>query len=192
MIILCFSKNVLSNNEPELKSHFGIGLELSSWKPSTLDLKPTSLIKGIPGTSLNYGIVVVIRWFGDSALRTSFLEWTQSDLQDRTDVEMVRLRPLCLDLKNNIIRNTDLSPYVSYGVLFIWAAEKAIGVKNFPEGKSQFGYGASVGAGLDFKLSKHWTSGIEYQYWYAKLPNSIGLTDDYSGPKISLKVIFFF
>jgi opacity protein-like surface antigen len=169
-----------------------IGVEAASYKPSILDEKPTSVFEGVPGSSLSYGVFFVSPWVGNYALRVAVLQWFQSDLYDKCDVQKIRLRPVAIDLKNRILGGTTLSPYVSYGILFIWAAEKPVGAKNFVEEKSQFGYGASVGAGLDLALISRWSLGVEFQYWYAKLSNTIGLTDDYSGPKISAKLYFMF
>lgn len=173
-------------------NHLSIGIEVASWKPSILDNKPTAIFDGVPGASPSYGAFFVSPWLANLALRVAVLQWFQSNIQNICDVQKVRLRPLSIDLKNRILGGTRLSPFVSYGILFIWANEKPIGAKNFDEEKSQFGYGASVGAGMDLIISRRWALGVEFQYLYAKLANTIGLTDDYSGPKISAKVYYMF
>jgi len=190
--IFILGTTAISKPGSEHANHLSIGIEIASWKPSVLDEKPTALFEGVPGATPGYGAFFVSPWLGNLALRVAIMQWCQSDIRQKADVERVRLRPLSVDLKNRILGGTALSPYVCYGALFIWAAERPEGTKKFAEDKSQFGYGGSVGAGLDVVFSRRWALGLEFQYLYVKLANHVGLTDDYSGPKISAKIFYMF
>lgn len=192
LLLMAFSATVFADSNNDHSDHLSIGLTIASWKPTTLDEKPIAIFKGVPGASPSYGLFFVTPWLGNLAIRVAVSEWHQNNLQDKCSVEEVRLRPLSIDLKNRILGGTKLSPYVSYGALFVWAAEKPIGAENFAEDKSQFGYGGSVGAGIDLFFSEHWALGVEYQYLYARFANPIGLTDDYRGPNISAKLFYIF
>ena len=192
ILMLFIGANIVIAGKEGQTNHPSIGIKVGSWKPSTLDEKPTAVFEGVKGATPSHGVFFISPWLGDLALRVAASQWYQSDIQDACDAQKVRLRPVSLVLENRILGGTTLSPFVSYGILFLWAAEKPADAKEFLEDKSQFGYGVSIGAGMDLMFSKHWAIGLEFQYYYAKLPNTIGLTDDYSGPEISTRVYYTF
>lgn len=168
-----------------------IGIDAGNWKPSALDAAPENPLRRVDGASYYIGLTGTTPSIGGFAVRFSVLQWQQSDLAGRTNKESVTLRLFSASLKNSIIPDSPLTPFVTFGLGTIWSRE----VPALSKGKvplDRAGVGIDVGAGLDFLVRKNWALALEYHYIYAKFAKVVGLTDNYSGPKISLALNFLF
>ncbi len=190
LILLFFSLAFAHAKENLAKA--GIGLEYGNWKPSTLDSNPGDPFNNVRGAAPYRGITFVTPSFKNYSLRFSILQWQQKDLADRTTKESVTLRHFSADIKNLIIAESKIVPYVSYGISAIWSREVPVGSDHEKIPLDRAGYGVNVGAGVDLQVLEHWAVATEYQYMYAKFAKKVGLTDNYSGPKISFKVMYLF
>jgi len=178
--------------EKENLAKMGLGLEYGNWKPGTLDDNPGNPFKNVRGAAPYCGLTFVTPSFKNYSLRFSILQWQQKHLGDRTNKESVTLRHFSAEIKNLIIAESKIVPYVSYGISAIWSREVPVGSEREKIPLDRAGYGVNVGAGVDLQVLEHWAIAAEYQYMYAKFTKKVGLTDNYSGPKISFKVMCLF
>ncbi len=179
----------------EKSSYFargGLGIEIGVWKPSSLDGNPSKPFKNVKGADPYWGISFVTPSFASFALRVTLIQWQQNLTGTSSRLESVTLRHLSLDLKNQIVSQAWISPYACYGLAAIWSREQPTNVEDNKVPLDRAGYGVNVGAGLDVQILKHWAFAIEYQYLYAVFEKKVGLTDNYSGPKVSCKVMYLF
>lgn len=170
-------------------SRASVGIEYGIWKPSSLDDYASQPLKNIDGAEPYWGLTAVLPPFKSHALRLSIMQWQQNDLPE-VGLASVTLRHLSADLKYVVLPQTNISPYASYGVAAIWSRERPVGSEDKKIPLDRAGWGLNLGAGIDFQLHQRWALGIEYQYLYAMFPKRVGLTDNYSGPKLAARLLF--
>lgn len=183
LVTLSFSKGQLA--------HANIGLDYGVWKPSSLDAYPNQPTKTVDGSDPYLGIFFTSPMIKSHALRISLMQWQQRDLPE-IDLASVTLRTLSFDMKYLVLPENNLSPYVSYGVAAIWSREESNAVQSEKVPLDRAGWGFNLGAGIDVIIGQHIGFGAEYQYSYAVFSKRVGLTDNYSGPKIAAKLFFIF
>ncbi len=191
VIILFINNNSIAQN----KNYFergNIGAEYGIWKPSTLDAQQTKPFKNIKGAGPYYGVSVTSPALQSYALRISYNYWKQKGLEERANLNYVSLRHLSIELKNYILTQSRICPYVNYGIAAIWSREVPVGSDKEKIPLDRAGFGINVGAGVNIYLFSKWAIAIEYFYLYARFAEKVGLTDNYSGPKLSFKLNFLF
>ncbi|RQW07751.1 hypothetical protein EH222_06635 [candidate division KSB1 bacterium] len=186
----CLALATLSPAKGQL-TRANIGLDYGVWKPSALDAYPNQPIKNVDGAAPYLGFAFTAPRFKGHAIRLSLMQWQQRDLVE-IDLESVTLRHLSVDLKYLVLPDYKISPYVSYGVAAIWSREQPHGSSAEKIPLDRAGWGFNLGAGIDFLLMTHAGMGVEYQYSYAVFAKRVGLTDNYSGPKIAIKLFYLF
>ena len=189
LLICLFSHNLLAQDR---LASANIGVEVGNWKPSTLDAEQGNPFKLVEGAHLYFGINGSTPAIGGYALRFGIFQWQQDGLENRTNKESITLRHFSTGIKNSILPNSPITPYVSLGIAAIWSREVPAEFKGEKIPLDRAGIGIDVGAGLDFLVQNRWAVALEYQYVYAKFAKSVGQTDNYSGPKISLKLLYLF
>ncbi|HNW58492.1 MAG TPA: hypothetical protein PKI62_02305 [bacterium] len=169
-----------------------LSLQVGVWKPSVLDVEPSKPFKPVPGTTWSRGISLCTPEVGGFALRVSGWQWQQEfALMDLAG--QVTLRHLALDLKYHLLGTSPVSPFVSYGAAAVYGRETtAAWLGGADSGWEYRGYALNMGAGIDFRLLRHWGLASEYQYLYADFDESIGMTSRYSGPKVTFKLLYLF
>lgn len=168
-----------------------LGIEYGIWKPSALDAYPNQPLKSVDGSDPIIGVSFTSPLLKSHALQVSLTQWQQRQLK-QIDLESVTLRNLSFDLKYLLLPDYKISPYVSYGIAAIWSREQPSGSTSRDIPLDRAGWGFNLGAGIDFLLGRHLSLGMEYQYSYAVFAKKVGLTDNYSGPKIAAKLAFIF
>jgi hypothetical protein len=179
----------LAKGEAKAFTNGSVNVEIGIWKPSSIDDNPTKPFKNIAGAQKTYGFAVMSPSWANLAIRLSLFQWQQKNLSQA--FESVTLRHLSFDIKYSIVNNLKLSPFVTYGGAAIFGRERGTG-SAVQSVFSHVGTGFNLGAGIDLLLMQHWGLGVEYQYLYAKMKQKIGLTDNYNGPKFSLKLLYLF
>lgn len=169
-----------------------ISLEYGVWKPGTLDENPSSPFENVPGAKPYKGASLVTPSLGSFSLLLSYMVWKQDGLESRTALDYVSLQQLAVGVKNYILTQSRICPYVNYGFAVIWSHEDPVGPNPEKVKLDQAGYGFNVGAGVNVYLISHWAIAAEYSYVYARLDSKVGLTDNYSGPKLSCKLLYLF
>lgn len=175
----------------DLCAQTNIAIDYGIWKPSELDKYPTQPLKNIDGAKFYWGLSFTSPIIKGHSARLSLMQWSQYDLYE-IELESVTLRQLAFDLKYIILPHYVISPYASYGAVAIWSRESTNEEQDQKIPLDRAGWGFNVGAGIDFLLCRHLAIGAEYQYLYAVFPKRVGLTENYSGPKISLKLLYIF
>ncbi len=170
---------------PSLSVDYGI------WKPTQLDDEPSKPFQNVDGASYYPGGSVSAPFLGDQLLRLSYFQWKQSGLE-KINLEYVHLRHLTLDVKYMMLPEVGICPFVSYGVAGIWSRQQPLNQEDEQAPLDRAGLGFDLGAGIDFKLSNHLALSVEYLFMYAMLSHKVGYTDNYSGPRLSGKLMLLF
>ncbi len=168
-----------------------ISVDYGIWKPSSLDNFPTQPLKNVEGASYYHGLSFMAKLFATHALRFSVFQWQQENLQD-INLQSVTIRHLSCSLFHIILPESRLSPYVNYGVAAIWSRETPTGTNSRQVPLHRAGWGFDVGAGLNWRFHQHFALSAEYQFLYAMFNNKVGRTDNYSGPKLSARILYLF
>lgn len=171
--------------QPSLSVDYGI------WKPTQLDEEPSKPFKNVDGASNYIGGSLSVPFLGDQVLRLSYFQWKQTDL-DKIALEYVHLRHLTMDVKYMMLPDVGICPFVSYGVAGIWSRQQPLNQEDEQASLDRAGLGFDLGAGIDFRLSNHLALSVEYLFMYAMLSHKVGYTDNYSGPRLSGKLMLLF
>lgn len=188
--------NPLSTLTAKDSKYFGktaLGLEIGTLKPNSLKADKSALPFGVEGASPFVIAFITSPQLGDWTLRASFGYWAQANIQHHEQLHSANLVMFMLDLKERILSESRLTPFVSYGVSFSLGSESAVN-KKFRKLTSDYetGYGVNVGAGFDLYIYKNWALTMEFCYHYIVFNRTVGLTDDYSGPKINAGFFYTF
>ena len=174
-------------------THASVGILAGIWKPSALDQYPSRPLQLVEGSYPTAGLVFMSPAVHSYAIRVSVFQWMQKHREEQTSLESVTLRHLSFDLVNFIITQSRISPIISLGPVIIWSREVP---RDSPKDDKipldRAGYGINIGTGLEIQMSAHSGAVFEYQYSYCKFAKKVGLTDNYSGPHLSLKLFFMF
>jgi len=171
---------------------FGVGLEVAQWIPSSLNSNPDIVslkeIKNKP-----YLGVMLLKTLGyDFTFRGSAGIWKYFEEEPMADNKYVHIVSFLFDLKYTLLGDVFIQPYVSYGAgLFIGFNGKNRTLFNL-NGESEMGTGFNVGTGFDFHLMKKMFLELEFRYHYIKFDKHLVFTDNYSGPKVSVAVLYYF
>ena len=168
-----------------------VSCEIGLWKPSSIDQYPSKPFKNINGVDMTKGLGVTSPSLYNLAVKLGYFYWKQQYQPESDSRQDVSIRHLSVDVKYMIVNSPRINPFATYGLAFIWGKEVSLTQSDH----SSFSYlatGFNVGAGLDFLLLRHVGIGLEYQYLYANLKKRVGQTDNYSGPKFSLKFLYIF
>ncbi len=169
-----------------------LSTEIGIYKPYSIDANPSKPFKNVQGAKPFAGIAFQSPMWKSTAFRVTIFQWQQENVIKNNSLETVTLRHLSCDLKNYIINQYRISPFTTYGLALIWSREAPTISTGQKVPLDRAGYGVNVGAGVDFQIATHWGFSAEYQYLYAKFEKVVGLTDNYSGPKLSFKIVYIF
>ncbi|MDZ7261717.1 MAG: hypothetical protein ONB05_06395, partial [candidate division KSB1 bacterium] len=193
LLLLCLYHVKLSAQESNFFGRTSIGLELGSWKPNTLTDEATVSPFGVPSATPFLGLFILSPAIQSWIFRATFGFWAQNNIKSLAPIQSVTIYTFMLDLKNPLLPQSRLSPFVSYGAtVYLGSENESQSSKAKLSKEKQTGYGANVGAGFEIMLGRHWVIGMEFCYHYALFRQVLGLTKDYSGPKITLAVYYSF
>ena len=164
----------------------GMGIQMSIWKPTSLDSRPSEPFHLVKGSKMAKSLFYFSPMWQGISLRLQTMQW---QIEFESSPDKAHLRFLTLDVKQQIVTQARISPFLIGGVSMIWGKEQS---PDQNPGFDQMGTGLQVGAGVDFFLSNHLGLAIEYQYVYAKLLQPLGPTDNYTGPNLGAKLFITF
>ena len=170
-----------------------IGFELGQWVPSSLNSEPDlALLKEVKNKPY-LGIMLLKPLKYDFSFRCNAGIWKYYEEEPTANNKCVRIVSFLFDLKYTLLTDVFIQPYVSYGAgLFLgFDGKKTNPLLNF-KGESEMGIGFNFGTGFDFQVTKKITLELEFRYHYVKFNNLVVFTDNYSGPKVSIAVLYFF
>lgn len=193
LFVLLLSPFARADSEQNQFKKPGIGFEIGSWKPNQLKNESSVSPFGVSGSSPFFRLSFTSPEIEDWTFRFSGGYWSQTEIEDVPNVGSISILLFMLDLKQRVVPQARITPFVSYGISFFVGNESRSPKKRYPDSDNpEVGYGANVGAGFDILLVKHWALTIEFCYHYVRFNRDIGRTDDYSGPKISAGFIYLF
>jgi len=158
----------------------GLGMQAAIWKPSSLDHEPSRPFRAIPGSGISYGLVAQSPEWQSFSLQLSAWKWQQTQGSEES---VVTLWHLSCDIKNSLLNQTRLRPYATYGFAAVMG-------KPSNGTLQRDGLSINLGAGVEYTPFTRTSLAFEYQYLYLLLDRNIGLSDDLSGPKLTLKFIY--
>jgi len=192
VIDFLISSKILAQSESK-RVKFGLGLEFGSWRPNDLsgDVTITPLKK--TGKHPYVGIIILKPWRWGMTFRSTFGYWRYCNDEPSPENMTVEIGSILVDLKYLILSDVILMPYVSYGIGWFFGAETQSNKSLFANSKQfELGIGINVGTGFDFNITKKLNLAMEFRYHYVKFNRVVAFTDNYSGPKISLGIIYQF
>lgn len=166
-------------------NRLSIGFEYGTWEPIKLRNSDDPLKLSIKGENAYAGISVIAPLHGQLHLRLSLTRFQHSEEPQAN--KTLTLYPALFDLKYSLVSESKLSPYVSYGVMVSFGRDNEASEVSIDR---ELGYGLNLGTGFDLLLLEHLALGVEFRYHYLKYNNTYVFTDDYSGPKINLGLLF--
>ncbi len=176
------------------EEHFtrgNVAFDYGVWKPSALDQNSSKPFDNIKGADNYMGVSLTSPSIKSYAIRLAFMYWKQNELED-IELDYVSLRHLSVELKNYILTQSRICPFVNYGIAGIWSRQVPMGADNSNIPLDRAGFGFNVGTGVNLYLFSRFAFTAEYAYLYAKFSQKVGETDNYSGPKLSFKLNFLF
>ena len=182
-----------SSKEKIKQPKLGIGIELGQWVPSSLKPEPNlASLKEVKNKPY-LGIILLKSLKYDFSVRCNAGIWKYYEEQPMDSNRCVRIVTFLFDVKYTLLSEVLVQPYVSYGAGFFFGfdGEKINPLLNF-KGKSEMTIGFNVGTGFDFQVTKRITLEMEFRYHYVKFNKLVVFTDNYSGPKISIAMLYFF
>ncbi len=159
---------------------------MSIWKPTSLDNRPSEPFHLVKGSDMAKSLFFLSPMWQGIALRLQTMQW---QIEFEPSPNKASLRILTLDIKQQIVTQARISPFLIGGASLIWGKEKS---PDHNPGFNHLGSGLQVGAGVDFFLSNTLGLALEYQYVYAKLLQPLGPTDNYTGPNLGAKLFITF
>jgi len=172
-------------------SKFHIGLGYGLWKPTALDDNPSKPFKNVTGAEPYISASMGFSTFDDHIIRFDYFEWSQQGL-DELLLHSITLRVLSADFQYILIPDTPISPFVTYGVSAVWSSESPFTEPETPTPPDRAGIGFDVGAGFLMYLSGQFALSAEYKFLYAIFSKDVGYTNNYSGPNLSIKFLYYF
>lgn len=174
-------------------SQFGIGLEIGHWRPNDLsnDVTLTPLKESRKHPYI--GVMFLKPWRWGMTFRSSVGYWRYCNDEPASEKMAVEIASILVDLKYLILSDVILMPYVSYGIGWFFGAEAQPKASIFKNSDAlELGIGINVGTGFDFNITKKLMLAMEFRYHYVKFKRVVAFTENYSGPKISLEIIYLF
>ena len=171
---------------------FSLAFEIGNWQPHSLNDEPRFNTFGAAGATPYYGLTFSTPLMSELELRLSIGYWSLRDLEKTETVHSLTLHPICMDLKYRLVPDYRLSAYVMYGGGIYWGIENDTTPLNTKLHKARGGWGISLGAGFDLSITKKFGVGMSFQYHMVQFKEQLGGVDDFSGPKITLMVFYFF
>lgn len=181
---------------PQKKSkqaRFGLGIEYGRWFPNNLNIKPNLSSMKQVNDNPYIGISLSKPWRFGLSFRSTIGYWKYYKEQPSEMNEGVKIISILFDVKYSLLTDVLLQPYVSYGVgsFLAYVSDKDnyfFELNNL----SEMGFGINIGAGFNFQLFKKLSLALEFRYHYVRFNQVILFTDNYSGPKVNLAVIYLF
>lgn len=170
----------------------GLGLEVANWQPHSLNDNPSFTDFGAAGATPFYAISLTIPIKDDLGFRLSAGYWSLHELEETDHVHSLTLHPLCLDLKYWLIPDYRLSAFVMYGGGVYWGVENETDPFGDRLHTAVAGWGANLGAGIDFALSRGVGISLLFQYHIVRFKEELGGVDDFSGPKVGAVLHWYF
>ncbi len=175
------------------KPKFGIGLELGQWVPSSLNSDPelASLESVQNKPYLAFTFLKPLKY--DFAFRSSAGIWKYFEEDTAANNGCVRIVSFLFDVKYTLLSEVFVQPFVSYGagMFFGFNGDSDKTLFNI-SGESEMNVGFNVGAGFDFHFTDKISLELEFRYHYIKYNKVVVYTDNFSGPKVNIAVLYFF
>ncbi len=190
-LIPCYSG--IAQNDSASSHKFGLGMEIGDWRPNNLSDNVTFT----PLKNSKYhpyvGVMLLKPWRWGMTFRSSLGYWKYCNNEPLPQKKTIKIGSILLDLKYSILSDVMLMPYVSYGMGWFFGNESRSSRTFFNNAEGlELGIGINVGTGFDFKVTPKLNLAVEFRYHYVKFKRVVAFTDNYSGPKISIGIIYLF
>ncbi len=185
--------NGIAQTKPGSSEKFGVGFEIGNWSPNDLSDNGTLLQTKMTQKYPYWGIMLLKPWRWGMTFRSSLGYWKYSSDKSLPAKKTIEIASILLDLKYDILSDVLLLPYVSYGMGWFFGNDLQPH-RSFINNREnlELGIGINVGTGFDLKFSQKFNLAAEFRYHYVKFKRVVVFTDNYSGPKISLEMIYLF
>jgi hypothetical protein len=191
LLFLILANSVAAQKKSVSPEKFGLGLEIGNWRPNDLgeDVTFMPLKKIHP----YLGLMLLKPWRWGMTFRSCLGYWKYCNDESLPTTKTIEIGSILIDLKYAILSDVILMPYVSYGMGWFFGNELKSNKSFFNNRERlELGIGINVGTGFDFKFTRKLNLAIEFRYHYVKFKRVVAFTDNYSGPKITIGMIYLF
>ncbi|HDQ44774.1 MAG TPA: hypothetical protein ENN17_04630 [bacterium] len=165
-----------------------LGIEIGNWQPHSLNDDPQFNTFGAAGATPSYGVNLSLPVGEYLGLRIAAGYWALYDLNETEAVHKLSLHSLCLDLKMLLVPDNRVSAFVMYGGGVYWGTENETTPFGSKLSSARPGWGANLGAGVDFALFRQMGVGLLFQYHFVRFETPLGGVTDFSGPKVGIGI----
>ncbi|RKY77877.1 hypothetical protein DRQ00_06230 [candidate division KSB1 bacterium] len=174
-----------------------LGILYGQWQPLNLTTQTTaSLFQGIADTSPYFALFFNTHIAKGIYLQQTIGFWNQKKVKILW-IQSVLIIPFYLNIKHRLVEKSPLSPFVSYG------AGLLLGIENHQTGTipttntettqaTQLGFEFNISTGIDVTICRHLGLNLSFCYCYAKFPQKLGETDDYTGSRATVGIFYVF
>lgn len=182
-----------TQNKSASSDKFGLGLEIGNWRPNDLSDDVSFSLLNNSKNHPYVGMMLLKPWRWGMTFRSSLGYWKYCNNEPSPGKKTIEIGSILLDLKYAILSDVMLMPYVSYGIGWFFGNETKSNHSFFNSAEGlELGIGINVGTGFDFKFTRKFNLAMEFRYHYVKFKRVVAFTDNYSGPKISIGMIYLF
>jgi len=169
-----------------------LSLEIGNWQPNTLNNEPSFDTFGKAGATPYVGLAFYLPVVGNLGVKLSAAYWSLRDVEEVEKVHSLVIHPVRLILKYWLVPDSFLSAYVLYGGGVYWGVENETTPLGPKITKARAGWGGDLGAGFDIALARKCGLGISCTYSYVTFKEELAGVEDFSGPKISAVLYYYF
>lgn len=176
-----------------LQPRLGLGFEIGTWRPTELNTDMSlSILKGTAEHPY-IGLSFFTSWNSGLTLRPSLGYWRYCLEPSASEKSRIEIISLLLDLKYSLLSDVRLAPYVSYGMgLFFGQDSRPAETLLHSKAAWEAGAGINIGTGFDIIATSRLFLAMEFRYHYLKFKRTLAVTNNFSGPKISLGIFYLF
>ncbi|MEE9170565.1 MAG: hypothetical protein V3U73_12450 [bacterium] len=168
------------------------GISVGQWQPNQLSTDEIgSVFSGTADSTPFYAVHYSRHLFGDIALHLSIGYWAH--FFDRPDKPItVRVTPIEIGVEQSLISDSNISPYVAYGVaaLLTSTVDGNRLYKLTPGNASKVGFEIYLIAGIQADIFRPIGVELNFGYVVANLPESLGVGKDYSGIRATFGLVY--
>lgn len=169
-----------------------VGFSVGQWQPSQLKTEsPSSVFSGSADSTPFYSLHFSRHIFGDVGAHLSIGYWAHFFDRD-IDPFTLRVVPVHLGVKQSLIDDSIISPYVIYGggLLFANTIEGEKINKSGPGKLSKTGFEIFLLTGIQTDLISRFGLNLNFGYVVANMPESLGVGVNYSGLRATVGVVY--
>ena len=167
-----------------------LGISIGQWQPNQINTEsPSSVFSGTADSTPFYSLYLSRHIFGDIEVHILIGYWAHFFDRD-IDPFTLRILPIQIGVKQTLIDDSSISPYVIYGggLLFANTIKGEQIQKSGPGKLTKTGFEIFLLTGIQLDLIGPIGLNLNFGYVVANMPESLGVGVNYSGLRATIGV----